>query len=52
MSEAGVDTAQVRQGDIYNLSLEADEADVVVMHQVVHFLAVPAPVLSEWALCL
>ena len=52
LAEAGVDTAQVRQGDIYNLNLEADEADVVVMHQVMHFLADPAPVLSEAARCL
>lgn len=52
LSEAGVDTAQVRQGDIYNLGLEADEADVVVMHQVMHFLADPAPVLAEAARCL
>jgi ubiquinone/menaquinone biosynthesis C-methylase UbiE/DNA-binding HxlR family transcriptional regulator len=52
LSQAGVESAQVRQGDIYNLSLDSNDADVVVMHQVMHFLADPAPVLAEAARCL
>ncbi|MEQ8825762.1 MAG: metalloregulator ArsR/SmtB family transcription factor [Filomicrobium sp.] len=52
LSQAGVDHAQVRHGDIYNLSLGAGEADVVVMHQVMHFLVDPSPVLAEAARCL
>lgn len=49
LSQAGLDNAQVRQGDIYNLTLEANEADAVVMHQVMHFLSDPAAALSEAA---
>jgi len=47
--QAGLDTAQVRHGDIYNLSLEANQADAVIMHQVMHYLSDPADALNEAA---
>jgi len=40
---------QVRQGDIYNLSLPAGSADVVTIHQVLHFLDDPATAIAEAA---
>ena len=49
LSQSGLDKAQVRQGDIYNVALEADQADVVVMHQVMHYLSDPADALNEAA---
>jgi ubiquinone/menaquinone biosynthesis C-methylase UbiE len=49
LSRAGLEMAQVRQGDIYNLALGSDEADVVVMHQVLHFLSDPAGAIAEAA---
>lgn len=49
LSRAGLETAQVRQGDIYNLALGSDEADAVVMHQVLHFLSDPAGAITEAA---
>lgn len=49
LSQAGLDKAQVRQSDIYNLSLEASQADAVLMHQVMHYLSDPAEALSEAA---
>lgn len=49
LSQSGLDKAQVRQGDIYNVSLNANEADVVVMHQVMHYLSDPAVALNEAA---
>lgn len=47
LEQLGLDVAQVRFGDIYNLSLPEDAADVVVMHQVLHFLSDPAGALKE-----
>jgi ArsR family transcriptional regulator len=41
--------AQVRHGDLYALPLPKDSADVVVVHQVLHFLADPQAVLKEAA---
>jgi ArsR family transcriptional regulator len=45
----GLAHAQVRQGDIYNLSLADEVADTVVMHQVLHFLSDPARAIREAA---
>ncbi|MCH9807507.1 MAG: metalloregulator ArsR/SmtB family transcription factor [Alphaproteobacteria bacterium] len=47
ISQAGLRNAQVRHGDIYNLALEAGEGDVVVMHQILHFLSDPGGALVE-----
>lgn len=41
--------AQVRHGDLYDLALEDGVADVVVMHQVLHFLSEPALAIREAA---
>ncbi len=49
LSEAGLAGAQVRHGDIYALSLADRSASVVVMHQVLHFLADPLAALEEAA---
>ncbi|WP_454684559.1 ArsR/SmtB family transcription factor [Ancylobacter moscoviensis] len=38
LERAGVRNATVRQGDIYNLALPRDAFDVVIIHQVLHFL--------------
>jgi ArsR family transcriptional regulator len=40
---------QVRLGDIYNLALPAGSADVVTIHQVLHFLDDPATAVAEAA---
>jgi len=45
----GLRNAQVRHGDIYNLALLPGEADVVVMHQILHYLSDPPRALHEAA---
>lgn len=47
LSAAGLSRAQVRHGDLYNLSLADSCADIVVMHQVLHFLSDPKRALVE-----
>ncbi len=42
LEEAGLTAAQVRRGDIYDPGVEIGGADVVIMHQVLHFLDDPA----------
>ncbi len=49
LSTAKLARAQVRHGDIYDLSLEDGVADVVIMHQVLHFLSEPALAIREAA---
>ena len=49
LEQQGLVTAQVRHGDIYNIALDGDVADVVVMHQVLHFLSDAAGALAEAA---
>ena len=39
--------AQVRHGDLYNLSMDDACADLVVMHQVLHYLSDPAAAIRE-----
>lgn len=46
---AGIAHARVRQGDIFNVPLADASAGVVVLHQILHFLADPARALSEAA---
>jgi ArsR family transcriptional regulator len=46
---AGLQHAQVRQGDIYDLPLADGAADAVVMHQVLHFLSDPQRAVREAA---
>lgn len=47
IESSGLRNAQVRQGDIYNLTLAQGEADVVVMHQILHYLSDPQRALQE-----
>lgn len=49
LQSKGYSKAQVRHGDIYSLSLADRQADVVVMHQVLHFLSDPALAIREAA---
>lgn len=49
LKSKGCKNAQVRHGDIYSLSLADEQADAVVMHQVLHFLSDPALAIREAA---
>lgn len=49
LAAAGLDKAQVRHGDLYNLSVEDGTASAIVMHQVLHFLSDPQRALREAA---
>lgn len=47
LDKAGVLKASVRQGDILNLPLDGADFDVVIIHQVLHFLLQPELALQE-----
>jgi demethylmenaquinone methyltransferase/2-methoxy-6-polyprenyl-1,4-benzoquinol methylase/ArsR family transcriptional regulator len=47
LERAGLRNAQVRHGDIYALPVERDGYDVVVIHQVLHYLDDPARAIRE-----
>ncbi|MDQ0454769.1 ArsR/SmtB family transcription factor [Rhizobium paknamense] len=49
LDKAGIVKASVRQGDILNLPLDDGEFDVVIIHQVLHFLVEPEAALREAA---
>jgi ArsR family transcriptional regulator len=49
LDRAGIGDAQVRLGDIYNLSLPRDAFDVVAIHQVLHYLDEPERAIAEAA---
>jgi ubiquinone/menaquinone biosynthesis C-methylase UbiE len=49
LAASGVRNSQLRLGDIFNLPLEDDIADAVVIHQVLHFLDDPANAVAEAA---
>src|SRR5690606_38449684 len=49
LGREGLDHAQVRHGDIYNLSFSDGVADAIVMHQVLHFLSDPGRAIQEAA---
>ena len=49
LDRAGVANAQVRLGDLFSLPVEAATADIVCIHQVLHFLADPAAAVREAA---
>lgn len=49
LERAGVAHAQVRHGDLFALPLESGAADVVCIHQVLHYLADPAAAVAEAA---
>jgi ubiquinone/menaquinone biosynthesis C-methylase UbiE len=47
LERAGLKNAQVRHGDIYALPVERDAYDVVIIHQVLHYLDDPARAIRE-----
>ncbi len=49
LDRAGLTHAQVRQGDIYAVPLTDRSADVVVLHQILHFLSDPERAVHEAA---
>lgn len=49
LAEGGRTHAQVRHGDIYALSIADEQADAIVMHQVLHFLSDPSLAIREAA---
>lgn len=49
IERTGPRNIQLRQGDIYALPIERDGADVVVVHQVLHYLDDPSRALREAA---
>jgi ArsR family transcriptional regulator len=49
IAEAGLDHAELRQGDMYALPLGDGSADLVILHQVLHFAQQPAAAIAEAA---
>jgi ubiquinone/menaquinone biosynthesis C-methylase UbiE len=49
LAEAGLDSAELRQGDMYALPLASGSADTVILHQVLHYAQNPAAALAEAA---
>ncbi len=49
LDQAGITNAQVRHGDVYGPPVDRDTADLVTIHQVLHFLDEPALAIREAA---
>jgi ArsR family transcriptional regulator len=49
VAEAGLDRCELRHGDIFGTRLPDASADLVVVHQVLHYLADPAAAVKEAA---
>lgn len=49
LAEAGLAQAELRQGDMYALPLASGSADVVILHQVLHYAQQPAAAIGEAA---
>jgi ArsR family transcriptional regulator len=49
LERAGIQNARVRLGDVLNLPVVRDSFDLVVIHQVLHFLDEPARAIAEAA---
>ncbi len=49
VAEAGLAACELRHGDILGTGLASGEADLVVVHQVLHYLSEPAAAVSEAA---
>jgi ubiquinone/menaquinone biosynthesis C-methylase UbiE len=49
LDHAGIKNCSVRQGDIFDLSVPRDSFDVVIIHQVLHFLDDSARAIQEAA---
>ena len=49
LDKAGITNAQVRHGDLFTVPLESHSADLVCVHQVLHFLTEPDLAVAEAA---
>ena len=49
VSKAGLDKVELRHGDIFSTRLPHASADLVIVHQVLHYLADPAAAVAEAA---
>lgn len=49
LQAAGIQTVSLRQGDMYALPLPDGQADVVLLHQVLHYAQSPAAAIAEGA---
>lgn len=49
VSRAGLDRVELRHGDIFGTRLPSQSADLVIVHQVLHYLADPAAAAAEAA---
>ncbi|GAB4519603.1 MAG: metalloregulator ArsR/SmtB family transcription factor [Amphiplicatus sp.] len=49
LERAGVTNAQVRHGDLFSVPLDSASADLVCLHQVLHYLAEPGAAVKEAA---
>jgi len=49
LAEAGLDSAELRQGDMYALPLPSGAAETVIIHQVLHYAQNPSAAVSEAA---
>jgi ubiquinone/menaquinone biosynthesis C-methylase UbiE len=49
LAEAGLSSAELRQGDMYALPLASASADTVILHQVLHYAQQPAAAVEEAA---
>ena len=49
LAEAGLDSAELRQGDMYALPLPSGSAETVIIHQVLHYAQNPAAAVAEAA---
>ncbi len=49
LEKAAINHAQVRHGDLFSLPAEAETADIVLLHQVLHYLAEPSAAVREAA---
>ena len=49
LDKAGISNVTVRHGDIFNLPLEGQDFDLVIIHQVLHFLDQPELAIAEAA---
>jgi ArsR family transcriptional regulator len=47
VTQAGLQRCELRHGDIFATRLPAESADLVVVHQVLHYLADPAAAVKE-----
>ena len=49
LAEAGLDKAELRQGDMYALPIASGSADTAIIHQVLHYAQNPAAAVAEAA---